>query len=214
MQLLAEAGCSLDVYKNQTTDYVMQDLKLYVNENKGVVFPYTIADIAEELIAVGNEQLAYPTNGENSEDISQNGDICHLGFSELYEDAEVALRELISNKTPFDTGWLGCKKEIESCRIQSNGQSLLISVHAEMDDYPEILGDYEGIDFTEKTEKEYEDEWAMGDWVSEFDCREEIPATTYEEMIITLVKLENQARTRLHEWYVEFGIAIGAKNVS
>jgi hypothetical protein len=47
-------------------------------------------------------------------------DGCKWGVSDWYENFEDEMVRAIESNEPFDTGWVGCKKEIESFRVTRN----------------------------------------------------------------------------------------------
>ncbi len=208
--LLKTTGCDKGCYRECRLTDVIDDLRIYEEKQKESL-PFPMADIAAELIKIGNMQPFYPDDGRGTEGMCPNGDICHWGYDELYQDAEQMLRKLLKDHKPFDTGWHGSNKELTSCRIRSNGSSLLIKVCCEMDDFPEILGDYEFPNFVEEKMDEYKEIWVNDEWNSTYSCEKEIPISTYESMIETLCELYREASSVLHEWYIEYGRAIGAK---
>ncbi len=208
MNLLESCGCDLGAYRKDTVERVIEDLKIYEEDHEPLPYPYE--DIAKELIEIGKSQPFYPEDGEETEGMCPGGDICHWGYDELYSDAEERLRKLIAEKNPFDTGWLGSKKEITSCRIQCDGIHLLCSVHCEIDDFPAIIDDYNIPDFDKSKMDEYEEIWTNGPYCEEYDESEEIEISTYESMIETLCRLYKEVSDVLEGWYKDYGLSIGA----
>ena len=56
------------------------------------------------------------------------------GISDFYEEAEKDLREALASGEDFDTGWFGCKKEINYARIVRENEKITVSVTCNMDD--------------------------------------------------------------------------------
>lgn len=214
LKILKEEGCELEAYFDVSQKDAEEDLKEYFKHHKNAKFDYSIPEIATELIKIGIENRPYPEEGENFEGVCQNGDICHWGFDELYPEPEEKLRELLQGKEHFDTGWLGSKKEIMSCRIQSDGKKIKLSVHQEIDDFPDILGYYNLPDFDEndkeKMEK-YENIWMNdNEFMSEYEDFVEIPITTYEAMLESLVELQSKLSEDIDQRLRDYGELIGA----
>ncbi len=214
LKILKEEGCELGAYFGVSQKAAEEDLKAYFKQHKNAKFNYTIPEIATELINIGVENRPYPEDGKNFEDVCPNGDICHWGFDELYPEPEKKLRELLQSKEPFDTGWLGSKKEIMSCRIQSDGKKIKLSVHQETDEFPDILGYYDipGFDTEDEEKMEmYENIWMNGnEFMSEYDDFIEIPITTYETMLESLDELQSKLSEDIDQRLRDYGKLIGA----
>lgn len=71
---------------------------------------------------------------ENYVDISSGVYCSHWGLTDLYDDCETKLRELIESGKDFVTNWCGSKKEIESARYSRCGDEFTVEVGASMDD--------------------------------------------------------------------------------
>jgi len=56
------------------------------------------------------------------------------GISDFYEEAEQSLRDALASGEDFDTGWFGCKKEINCAQIVREGGEITVCVSAHMDD--------------------------------------------------------------------------------
>lgn len=55
-------------------------------------------------------------------------------ISDFYEEAETILRNAIDSGEDFDTGWFGCKKEINYAQIVRKDEEIIVSVTCHMDD--------------------------------------------------------------------------------
>lgn len=55
-------------------------------------------------------------------------------ISDFYEEAEKSLREVLASGEDFDTGWFGCKKEINYAQIVREDGKITVSVCCHMDD--------------------------------------------------------------------------------
>ena len=56
------------------------------------------------------------------------------GISDFYDEAEKSLRAAIDSGEDFDTGWFGCKKEINYAKIVREEGEITVSVTCHMDD--------------------------------------------------------------------------------
>lgn len=56
------------------------------------------------------------------------------GISDFYEEAEQSLRDALASGEDFDTGWFGCKKEINYGQIVREDGEITVSVCCHMDD--------------------------------------------------------------------------------
>ena len=61
-------------------------------------------------------------------------DVCKWGVSDLYEDAEKNLRELLTYSGEFRTEWCDCKKELFSFRLWFTDSKIKVEVSQWMDD--------------------------------------------------------------------------------
>lgn len=61
-------------------------------------------------------------------------DVCKWGVSDLYEDAEKNLRELLTYSGEFRTEWCDCKKELFSFRLWFTDSEIKVEVSQWMDD--------------------------------------------------------------------------------
>lgn len=69
-------------------------------------------------------------------DITENSGVyaSKWGISDFYDEAEKSLREALISGKDFDTGWFGCKKEINYARIIRENGEITVSVCCYMDD--------------------------------------------------------------------------------
>lgn len=56
-------------------------------------------------------------------------------ISDFYEEAEKSLRSALESGEDFDTGWFGCKKEINYAKIVREDGKITVSVCCHMDDF-------------------------------------------------------------------------------
>ena len=62
------------------------------------------------------------------------------GATDLYEDAEKNLRELLTKKGEFRTSWCGSKKELQSFRLIFDDEKIMVQVTVWMDELYEDNG--------------------------------------------------------------------------
>ena len=69
-------------------------------------------------------------------------DGCKWGVSDWYDAFEEEMVKAIESNEPFDTGWVGCKKEIESFRVTRNEDGdAYVEVWEGMDDGQDLVYD-------------------------------------------------------------------------
>lgn len=83
--LLRDCGCSLDCYKGEYAKYALQDIQQVATEQE---LPYSIEDIAEALIQIGNEQPDPPRKGHKQ--FCHVFDVGHSVDGVEYDDFEEA----------------------------------------------------------------------------------------------------------------------------
>lgn len=124
-------------------------------------------------------------------------------ISDFYEEAEKDLREVLASGEDFDTGWFGCKKEINYAQIVRCEGEITVSVTCHMDDlWDEQDLIYDALWETTKVEKELPQE--IIDSIRDAACDEQLDdhstATTtlpwnasFEDLVAALDKLEAEA---------------------
>ena len=83
----------------------------------------------------------------------------HCGLTDFYEQSKQKLMDALNSGEDFDTGWFGCKNEINYARICREGGRITVQVSAHMDDLYE--GDaliYDALWEERHTEEELPDE--------------------------------------------------------
>ena len=69
-------------------------------------------------------------------------DGCKWGVSDWYEEFEKEMEKAIESNEPFDTGWVGCRKEIESFHIVRNEDGdIAVEVWEGMDENEDLVDD-------------------------------------------------------------------------
>ncbi len=126
------------------------------------------------------------------------------GLTDLYPEDERILRDAIENRKTFDTGWVGCKKEIRYFRIISDGNVVTIQACSEMDDFDDLI--YDALDDDiELTDDQLDTLYAYWSEATEMDtsCTDErtMPVTTYEDVMRVLSALEDETQARLDAWF-------------
>ena len=126
------------------------------------------------------------------------------GLTDLYPEDEKILRNAIDTRMTFDTGWVGCKKEIRWFRMISDGKVLTIQSSAEMDDFDDLIYDAmdEEIEITDDQVEELHEYWYESmDMDTSTGSEVTIPLTTYEDAMKVLDKMEDQDAAQLDSWF-------------
>ena len=149
----------------------------------------------ESLALLAKDRIGHKNPFPPLEGFAENGDACHWGFSDLYPESEKVLRDAIANKKTFDTRWVGCKKEICSFRIISNGKIVTLQTFAEMDDIDDLIYDAcdDGVELTEEQIEEIKEYWYEDvETYTETSNERTIELTTYEDIIKNLVEMGDE----------------------
>ena len=137
LNLLKDAGCPENAYHRVTVEQAIEDIRKYEARHGKCDFP--AEDVGKELVLIANNESLEPyTPPPALEGFAENGDASKWGLTDLYEEDEKILRDAIASGERFDTGWVGCKKEIRSMRI-SRDEKICVQCHAEMDSALEQL---------------------------------------------------------------------------
>ena len=156
----------------------------------------SLADIAKDTIARKNPFPSLPG-------FPSNAYCAHWGLTDLYPEDERILRSAIDNRKTFDTGWVGCKKEIHYFRIISDGKVMTIQTSAEMDDFDDLIYDAmdEEVELTDDQVEELESYWYESDIDSSASSEVTIPLTTYEAAMEHIEKMIDHDVKQLDEWF-------------
>lgn len=138
-------------------------------------------------------------------------DACKWGVSDLYEDAEKNLRELLTYSGEFRTEWCSCKKELYSFRLWFTDEYINVQVNQWMDD---LYEEYSLIDDAlcglGKQDVELNDEEInyIRDLCYDSDVTDSVTEckiiernSTYEQIIETLEKLADITNKELEDYY-------------
>ncbi len=138
-------------------------------------------------------------------------DACKWGVSDLYEDAEKNLRELLTYSGEFRTELCSCKKELYSFRLWFTDEYINVQVNQWMD---ELYEQYELIDDAlwdlGKQDVELSDEEIeyIRDLCYDADVKDEVSNSeyikrdsTYEEIMETLERLSDETDKWLSDYY-------------
>lgn len=158
---------------------------------------YSLSSSAKDTIA---RQNPFP----HLDGLPSNAYGCKWGLTDLYPEDEAILRRAIDQRKTFDTGWIGCKKEIRSFRMISDGNVITIQASAEMDDFEDLI--YDAIDDdTELTDEQVDelcDYWYNDTEMStETESERTVPLTTYEDAMKVLSQLEEENDRQLNAWF-------------
>ena len=158
----------------------------------------------ESLYNVARPRIGHTNPFPALEGFPSGMDACKWGLTDLYPEDEAILRTAITNKQVFDTRWAGCKKEIRSFRMISDGNVLTIMASAEMDDFDDLI--YDAMDTEEElTEEQIEmlhDFWYDSPEVTtETESETTIELTTYDAAMEALAKLEDENEKHLNRCF-------------
>ena len=148
----------------------------------------------ESLAPLARDTIARKNPFPNLEGLPSNLYGAHWGLTDLYPQDEAILRRAVENKETFDTGWIGCKKEIRWFRIISNGDIATIMANEEMDVIDDLVYDVCPKD-KELTEEQAEavKEWFFEDGLStESTIERTVKLTTYEDVMKVISELEDE----------------------
>lgn len=132
------------------------------------------------------------------------------GVGDFYDGNEEELRKAIESNEPFDTGWHGFKKEIQSMRVHRNETGVEVQVFAEMDDvfeqhdlFCDFLEDNEFSLLTNEMIDEIRDYLCMGDFVEETEDSITLQNPTFEDVMKAARECANYCEERLHDSFLE-----------
>ena len=212
LALLKDTGCAKNAYCGSTVEQALKDITEYEKEHGQCPFP--AKDIAEELVRIGNNGRLEPLPPPPViVGFASNGDACKWGLTDLYERDEQLLRKAIESGERFDTGWVGCAKEIRSMRI-CRDEDIIVECCAEMDsalEQEDLFADFltdeelEMLDAGEVADIEQIRGMLMwGDFVEEVTESDHIPTNaTYKEVMSKVAELEQVCENRLEESFHE-----------
>lgn len=157
----------------------------------------SLANIAKDTICRKNPFHSLPG-------LPSNAYGCKWGLTDLYPEDEAILRDAIDSRKKFDTGWIGCKKEIRSFRIISDGNVITIQAAAEMDEFEDLVYDAmdEEVELTETQMDELLNYWYNDtEMMTETESERTIKLTTYEDAMKVLSELEDENEKLLNTWF-------------
>ena len=158
----------------------------------------------ESLAPLARDRIGQKNPFPRLEGFPSNAYCAHWGLTDLYPEDERILRKAIAEKQTFDTGWVGCKKEIRSFRIISDGKVMTIQTSAEMDDIEDLIYDAtpDGVELTEAQFNEVLDYWCENtEMATEVGSETTIPVTTYEDSMKAIEHMEQENDNTLKEWF-------------
>ena len=130
--ILKDNGCDCYTYGDKEKEYckpeeIAKDLQeVYPN---GMEHPFL--EVAHAILDISKPRYVKP---EINADFFDFDDWGKWGICDFYPEAEEKLREVIKSGKTFNTGWHGCRKEIENMCIQKDAEYITISCSTSMDE--------------------------------------------------------------------------------
>ena len=132
------------------------------------------------------------------------------GVGDFYNGNEEELRKAIESGKPFDTGWHGFKKEIQSMRVCRDESGVEVQVFAAMDSaleqydlFCDFLEDDELELLTDEVVEKIRDYLYMGDYVEETEDSITLQNPTFDDVMKAASKCANYCEQRLHDSFIE-----------
>lgn len=134
------------------------------------------------------------------------------GLADFYDESVEKLKSALESGEDFNTGWFGCKKEINYAKYVKCGNDFEISVSAHIDDmYESDDLIYDALWEVAKSEEELPDDiiesirdCAMWDGITDYtELSETIPVADakFEKVVEITDRLESQAMEHNHEMF-------------
>lgn len=144
--------------------------------------------------------------------LSNGLDGCKWGVSDLYEEAEKNLRELLTYSGEFRTKWCSCKKELYAFRLWFTDEYINVQVNQWMDDLYECEGAliYDALEALDKHGVELSEEELdyIRDLCYESDVTDNLTEckiidrnSTYEQIMETLETLAEITDKELEDYF-------------
>ena len=141
------------------------------------------------------------------------------GIGDFYDGNEKELRDAIESGKPFDSGWHGFKKELQSMRICRNDAGNIIvevskwmdSIYEEPELFYDFLTDEEAEKLTDEMIEEIRDNLIFSDCVDETqDNAELLNDATFEQVMKKANELMGECDNVLHSSFLQcIAVTIG-----
>lgn len=140
------------------------------------------------------------------------------GVGDFYDGNEEELKFAIESGEPFDTGWHGFKKELQSMRVVRDENGTEVSVSEYMDEafeQDELFCDFlENDEFdllTDEKLEEIRDYLCLGDFVEETEDSITLQNPTFEDVMKAASECASYCEERLYDSFLEcIGITLYA----
>ena len=133
------------------------------------------------------------------------------GIGDFYKGNDIELKKALERDEPFDTGWHGFKKELQSMRIFRGEENITVEVSEYTDEaleqtelFCDFLTDEECEKLTDELLEEIRECLLMGDFVEETQEKDTLPKTaSFEEVIKKAEELAEQCSQTLKDSFRE-----------
>ena len=132
------------------------------------------------------------------------------GVGDFYDGNEEELKFAIESGEPFDTGWHGFKKELQSMRVVRDENGTEVSVSEYMDEafeQDELFCDFlENDEFdllTDEKLEEIRDYLCLGDFVEETEDSITLQNPTFEDVMKAASECASYCEGRIHDSFLE-----------
>lgn len=175
LSILKEHGCDIHTYGDCHVSVDSLENELREAYPDGMQYPHR--DVAQAILDISKPTFkSIPEEGFDFEDWGS------WGVTDFYDETREELESALKSGKPFNTGWHGAKKELESMQIVRDYENTVVCVHAYMDELYEqsdlindCLTDDESNRITDDMIDEIRDVCMFSDCVDECDESETLP---------------------------------------
>lgn len=207
LKLLEDCECKNSAYEDTSVETALHDLEQYVADGNTLGFP--IADVAKELVLIGNHEHLEPVPVHDLSDLFD--DWGRWGISDCAPESEKILRGALKDDEKFDTGWHGWAKTEGSMRIEKSYDGITVGCANSMDSALEqydLFSDFLTNEELERLDDDTVDQIRNmlydGDFVEEVTYYDMLPVTaSFEEIMAKATELMQDCDDKLTESFHE-----------